>query len=159
MLLALPVVSALRNHVGKVPDRILDPVVRRITEPVLTRLIRRVAYTEGRDEMHAASSAWSINETAMRTKIGFLHALKLFDAYDVLPSITASTLVLSGGKDFLTPREHAEDIVSGIAGAEHIHYPRNGHMLLHEVFDSVTNALDMFVSFAGPASLHAADAR
>ena len=140
-LLSLPIIPALSANVGRVPDRILDPVVRRATSPVITRLVRHVGYTEDRNGVHASSAAWSINASPIRTKIGFLNSLRSFDTYNTLPSITARTTVLSGGKDFLTPKEHAEDITSAIRGAEHIHFPDNGHMLLHEVESAVISHL------------------
>lgn len=140
-LLNLPIVPALSANVGKIPDKIIDPLVRRMTNPVVTRLIKHVGYTEDRNGVQASSAAWSINATPIRTKLGFLNALRSFDAYHILPSITAQTTILSGGKDFLTPRSHADDIASAIRGAKHIHFPENGHMLLHEVESIVTSHL------------------
>ena len=140
-LLNLPFVSALSSNAGMVPDKFLDPLVRRVTSPVVTRLVKHVGYTEDRDGVQASSAAWSINATPIRTKLGFINALRMFDAYHILPSITARTTILSGGKDFLTPRAHADDIASAIRGAKHIHFPENGHMLLHEVESIVTSHL------------------
>lgn len=137
-LLGLPLIPVLSANIGRVPDRILDPVVRRATNPVITHLVKHVGYTEDRSGVHASSAAWSINATPLRTKIGFLNSLRTFDAYSVLPSITARTTILSGGRDFLTPRAHADDIAAGITGSEHVHFPDNGHMLLHEVESAVT---------------------
>lgn len=144
--LALPAVAFLHANVGRVPDRVLDPILRALTEPVVSRIVRHVAYTEDGGKASATAAAWSINATPMRTKIGFLDALKRFDAYETLPRISADTLILSGGKDFLTPKAHSDDMQWLIPNAEHIHYPRNGHMILHEEFSATINALNLFVS-------------
>ena len=58
--------------------------------------------------------------------------MKRFDAYGVLASIRARTVVVSGGTDVFTPLPLARDMVAGIAGARHRHLPAAGHMLLHE---------------------------
>lgn len=144
-LLELPVLNLLRGNVHRMPERLADPLMRRLTGPVVTAMVRHIGYTENRRGIAASASAWSINATPIRTKVGFLNSLATFDARAALASITAQTVVFSGGRDFLTPHSHAEDIVAAVRGARHCHYPTNGHMLLDEVAAAVTDVLSGFV--------------
>jgi pimeloyl-ACP methyl ester carboxylesterase len=72
-------------------------------------------------------------------------ALRRFNAYKVLPAITARTVVVSGGADVLTPTSHALDLIAGIPGATHLQLPSASHMLLHEaplmVFDAINRTI------------------
>ena len=104
---------------------------------------RGAAYTHGHLPAHARSAARAIAGTAYRTKMGFPFALREFDAYDILPTISAQTLVISGGKDALTPVAHSADMAAGIPHAEHLHFPHAGHMVLHEEFDAVVSAMEL----------------
>jgi pimeloyl-ACP methyl ester carboxylesterase len=45
----------------------------------------------------------------------------------------------------LTPHEHAEKLVAGIAGATHRHFPRAGHMLLHQAPRELAEAITEMV--------------
>lgn len=142
-VLFTPLVNAMRAGIPVVPERIIAAYSRAVLASTLRLSVRRAAYVHHHLAEHADVAARAIAGTAYRTKIGFPYALNEFDAYAALPTIAAATLVISGGKDILTPTDHARDIVAGIPNAEHMHFPHAGHMVLHEEFDAVLNALDL----------------
>lgn len=150
-LLDLPLLHAVRSLMALVPERVADPLVRRATGPVVSAMVRHVGYTSDSRGVAANSAAWSVNRTALRTKVGFLSALASFDAYASLSGIPARTVILSGGKDFLTPRAHAEDIATRIPGARHLHFADRGHMLVDEAAESVSQSLRGFIAERGGA--------
>lgn len=142
-LLALPLAGVMRKKMPFVPERLLAATTRAVFAPILTNGVPRAAYTHGHLPAHARSAARAIAGTAYRTKMGFPFALREFDAYDILPTISAQTLVISGGKDALTPVAHSADMAAGIPHAEHLHFPSAGHMVLHEEFHAVVGALEL----------------
>lgn len=139
----LPLASAMRTAPSYLPEKLVAATTRAAFAPLLTASVPRAAYTNGHLAEHARVAARAIAGTAYRTKMGFPLALRDFDAYPVLADITAQTLVVSGGKDSLTPLAHAKDMASLIPGAEHLHFPHAGHMVLHEEFHAVVDALEM----------------
>lgn len=136
-MLATPVTAALQHVVTYLPDLL----VRRLTRPVCTAIGHCVHC--GRDEQATLCSltASAITRTPLSTAIGFLPALRTYDAHHVLPTITAPTVVVSGGADLLTPPVHAREMAAAIPGAEHIHLPNAGHMMLTEAHTAVNDAL------------------
>ena len=88
-----------------------------------------------------AVSAATVNATPVATKAGFLRALRHYNRYQTLSSITATTVVISGGADRLTPPSHASDLAGGIPGAMLVHRPAASHMLLDEAPHVVSNAI------------------
>jgi pimeloyl-ACP methyl ester carboxylesterase len=86
-------------------------------------------------------SAATINATPAATKAGFLRALRHYDQYQTLSSITATTVVISGGADRLTPPSHALDLAGGIPGATLVHRPADSHMLLDEAPHAISDAI------------------
>ena len=76
-----------------------------------------------------------------RKKAGFLRALRNYNQYQTLSSITATTVVISGGADRLTPPSHAHDLAGGIPGAMLVHRPAASHMLLDEAPHVISNAI------------------
>ena len=83
---------------------------------------------------------------SLTTAAGFLLGLKRYDQYGTLASITAKTIVVSGGADFATPISHADDLAAAITGAEHTHLPSAGHMLLQEAPHYVSSAINLAVA-------------
>lgn len=142
-VLALPLIGVMRRNPRLVPESLVEAVTRAVFAPILTNGVPRAAYTHGHLPAHARSAARAIAGTAYRTKMGFPFALREFDAYDILPTISAQTLVISGGKDALTPVAHSADMAAGIPHAEHLHFPHAGHMVLHEEFDAVVSAMEL----------------
>ncbi len=136
-MLATPATAALHHLVAHLPEHL----VRRLTGPVCTAIGHCVHC--GRDEQATLCSltASAITRTPLSTAAGFLPTLRNYDAHHVLPTITAPTVVVSGGADLLTPPVHAREMAAAIDGAEHIHLPNTGHMMLTEAYTAVNDAL------------------
>lgn len=140
-LLANPSARVLYELVQHAPAAKTDRLVRAVTRPLCTALIRRGAYGAATEHARVAVSAAAINASPLATKVGFLQSLRNFDLYHTLGSITATTVVMSGGADILTPPSHARDIADGIPGASLVYLAAAGHMLMHEAPRAVTAAV------------------
>lgn len=57
------------------------------------------------------------------------------DAYDLLPNITAPTLILGGGEDQVLTAEASQEIAARIPQSQLILYPHQGHGLYEEAED------------------------
>ncbi|ORA35517.1 hypothetical protein BST20_18220 [Mycobacterium branderi] len=141
-LLATPAIDILYLLAQHVPHSIAEGAFRLLTRPLCGALVSQWGYGTRRHDALAAISAAAINATPLATKAAALHALRHYDQYRTLKSVTATTVVLSGGADLLTPPSHARDIAAGIAGAIRIHEPQAGHMLLHEALQLVATAIN-----------------
>lgn len=141
--LSLPLAGFMHKRMPALPERVVSATTRAALAPLLTSSVPYAAYTRGHLPEHAKVAARAIAGTAYRTKMGFPFALREFDAYPVLPTISAQTLIVSGGKDVLTPVEHARDMTAMIPSADHLHFPHAGHMVLHEEFHAVVGALEL----------------
>jgi len=93
----------------------------------------------------AAVSASPVHTVSLTTAVCFLPGLKQYDQYQALASISANTIVISGGADITTPAEHARDLVAAIPSATHLHRPTAGHMLIEEEAQCVSNAIDRVI--------------
>lgn len=67
-------------------------------------------------------------------------------AADLLPSITAPTLVVSGGRDLFTPAALGRQLADAIPGAEHLHIPRATHAGLFEYPDLIGDRVTRFLT-------------
>lgn len=94
----------------------------------------------------ARTALTALPTNSLTTAAGFLLGLKRYDRYDTLASITARTVVVSGGTDFATPASHANDLTATIAGAVHMHIPAAGHMLMQEAPQFVSTAINRALS-------------
>jgi len=112
-----------------------------LARPVCEVLVRYGGFGTASRDAHVAVTAATINTTPVATKAGFLRALRHYDQYRTLSSITATTVVVSGGADKLTPPSHAHDLAGGIPGAMLVHRPAAGHMLLNEAPHVISNAI------------------
>ncbi|MGB8402623.1 MAG: alpha/beta hydrolase [Mycobacterium sp.] len=130
-LLGLPFINLLADMLGH-PHHGGDKAVRALVRPVCRTMTRVCGLCEADRDTLTATVANAVYSTPLSTAAGFLPSLKRFDAYSVLASIYARTVVISGGTDVFTPVALARDLVSGIGGAVHRHLPAAGHMLLHE---------------------------
>ena len=101
-LLASPATGALYGLVRRMPRTVTDKAVETITQP-LGAALNRIA---GDRSALAAMAATAVRATSLATATGFLPSLKRYDVYDGLASITAKTIVVSGGTDMLTPASH-----------------------------------------------------
>lgn len=140
-LLENPATDIFYEFADHAPQAVADRVLRALARPVSGALVRFGGYgTTSRDALVALSAA-TINGTPAATKAGFLRALRHYDQYRTLSSITATTVVISGGADRLTPPSHAHDLARGIPGAMRVHRPAAGHMLLDEAPQVISNAI------------------
>jgi pimeloyl-ACP methyl ester carboxylesterase len=136
-LLASPATDALFGLVHRVPRTATDKAVEKITQP-LGAALGRLA---GDRSAVAAMAAAAVRATSLATATGFLPSLKRYNVYDALASITAKTVVVSGGADMLTPASHSRDMTSAISDAVHHHHPTAGHMLLQDAANCVSRAI------------------
>lgn len=139
-LLANPAALVLCDLVQRTPYA-ADGAFRALTGPVCSAMTRYGGYGTAVMEALVAESARSINDTRLRTKVGFLPGLKAYDHYRTLGSVMAKTTIISGGADPLTPPSHARDLAAGIRDATLVYRPTAGHMLLHEEPRLVTEAI------------------
>ncbi len=102
-------------------------------------------YSGGERTGPAAVTASAIHTISLTTAAGFLPSLKQYDQYHALASISANTIVISGGADRTTPADHSLDLSAAIPGATHLHRSTAGHMLLEEDPGCVSGAIDRVV--------------
>jgi len=136
-LLATPATGALFELVHRMPQRATDKAVQKLVRPLGSALARY----SGEGTTAAAVAAAAIRTTSLTTAAGFLPSLKRYDMYHVLSSISAKTLVVSGGTDLLTPASHSRDLAAAIPDAVHLHHPTASHMLLQDAAECVSNAI------------------
>lgn len=134
-LLGLPAVTPLIGMVEHTPTFAL----RQLAKPVCTAMSRWLGCAQDQRLALASVAAEALATTPVRTIVGFLADLAIYD--QELQSIRARTVVLSGGEDVLTPVAHAHDLVAGILGAQHVHVPHAGHMLPQEAPRVVNSAI------------------
>lgn len=149
-LLGLPLLGALAEVVEHTHHG--DRAVRALVRPVCRSVGRVCGLCDADRDTLTATVANAVYTTPLTTAVGFLPSLKSYDAYGVLPTITARTTVISGGADLLTPPAHARDLADGIDGATHRHLPAAGHMLLHEAPHVVANEIARTITIATSAS-------
>jgi pimeloyl-ACP methyl ester carboxylesterase len=140
-LLASPATDIFYELATHAPGAFADRVLRALARPVGGALVRYGGYGAASRDALVAVSAAAVNATPVATKAGFLRALRHYDQYRTLSSITATTVVISGGMDRLTPPSHAHDLARGIPGATRVHRPAAGHMLLDEAPHVISNAI------------------
>ncbi|MFN6548118.1 alpha/beta fold hydrolase [Mycolicibacterium nivoides] len=138
-LLGTPATGALFGMVDHTPEQ----MVRAILGPLCSTLRR---WHHGASAATLATvAADALAAASVATAVGFLPALRDYDQYDMLATIRARTVVLSGGVDPLTPAVHGRDLVAGIPGAELVHLPTAGHMLPqespHVVYEAIRRAI------------------
>jgi len=131
-LLATPATGALFGLVHRMPQRATDKAVQKLVRPLGSVLSR---YSGD------GTAAAAIRTTTLTTAAGFLPSLKRYNVYDALASITAKTIVVSGGADLLTPASHSRDMAAAIPGAIHLHHPTAGHLLLQDAAECVSDAI------------------
>jgi pimeloyl-ACP methyl ester carboxylesterase len=136
-LLATPATGALFDLVHRMPQRATDKAVKALIRPLGVALSRY----SGDGSAVAAVAAAAVRTTSLTTAAGFLPGIKSYSVYHALASITAKTIVISGGTDILTPASHSRDMAATIPGAIHLHHPTAGHMLLQDAAECVSNVI------------------
>jgi pimeloyl-ACP methyl ester carboxylesterase len=113
-LLANPGADILYELANHAPHAVADRVLRALARPICGALIRYGGYgTASRDALVSVSAA----------------------------TVNATTVIISGGADRLTPPSHAHDLARGIPGATLVHRPAALHMLLDEAPHVISNAI------------------
>ena len=82
----------------------------------------------------------------------YVHTLEQIgehDAHDVLPSVRVPLLMLTGGRDLMTPRSAAERIVREVPGAELLVVPGGTHYLAVEYPELVSLRIERFLRDRG----------
>jgi len=141
-LLATPATRMLFEFVHHMPGGAADKAIKALVRPICETITRYPGEAGAERNALAAVAAGAVSSTAMTTAAGFLPSLKHFDQYHTVASITARTVIVSGGADVLTPASHAHDLLAAIPGATHVHRPTAGHMLLQEAPHCVSAAID-----------------
>jgi pimeloyl-ACP methyl ester carboxylesterase len=137
-LLATPGLDMLCAVVDHTPEQVLGAVAG----PLATVLRQYCSHVNPCRATAGSLVASAVATTPLRTAMGFLRSLKVYDQLSGLGAIRARTVIIvSGGADPLTPVAHARELVAGIPGAMHRHVPTAGHMLLQEAPDAVQLAL------------------
>ncbi|MCA4726655.1 alpha/beta fold hydrolase [Mycolicibacterium fortuitum] len=139
-LLALPVVELFAEAVIHVPRHGAERALWAIARSACRTASRLCGYRETERATLASAIDDALRYTSIRTAVGFLLSIKKLDLYNVLPSISAATTVLSGS-DVLTPVVHSNELAAGIPHAVHRHIPEAGHMLLHEAPHAVVSEI------------------
>ena len=136
-LLATPATGALFELVHRLPQQATDKAVQGLIRPLGAALSRYA----GEGSAVAAVTAAALRTTSLTTAAGFLPSLKRYNVSEVLESIAAKTIVISGSTDMLTPASHSRDMTAAIPDAIHLHHPTAGHMLLQEAAQCVSDAI------------------
>ena len=76
---------------------------------------------------------------------GVLYILLLFTTC----TLSAKTIIVSGGTDVLTPASHSREMAAAIPGAIHLHHPAAGHMLLQDASECAGNAIGRAMGMLG----------
>jgi pimeloyl-ACP methyl ester carboxylesterase len=140
-LLATPAPALLAALVANAPAAAVDHAVRALARPACELVARCGRCGSAEREALCSMCAAALSSTTLSTAAGFLPQLRRYDRTGALSAVRARTTVVSGGTDLLTPVTHAAELVAGIPGAAHRHYPRAGHMLLHEAPREVADAI------------------
>ncbi len=141
-LLATPATRMLFELVHHMPGGAAEKAIKALVRPICEAITRYPGEASAERNALAAVAAGAVSSTALTTAAGFLPSLRRFDQYQTVASITANTVVVSGGADVLTPTSHAHDLLASIPGATHMHRPTAGHMLLQEAPHCVSAAID-----------------
>jgi pimeloyl-ACP methyl ester carboxylesterase len=146
-LLAAPGIGGLCRLVEHAPDQAL----RLLSAPACAALGRWWGCGQTQRATLAAVVSAALMTTPTSTAVGFLLALRAFDAYPTLWSIRAHTVVVSGSNDLLTPPEHGRELAEHIPDAAHICVPGAGHMLVQQAPRAVARAIDQAMQPDGDA--------
>ena len=143
-LISTPATEVLFDIVERAPKFVTQRAIRAITRGLSDVLLA----IPGLDAT-ARTALSALPANSLTTAAGFLVGLKRYDRYDTLASITANTVVVSGGTDYATPVSHAYDLAAMISRATHMHIASAGHMLLQEASQNVSRAINLALSGTG----------
>ena len=101
------------------PARDASRTVRLLTTPLRATLALQSG-AHPRSTLSALFTTALAATTSLDTAVGFLPGLRSYDQTSTLGSVSAETIVLSGGADLLTPPSHAHEMAAAIPGATHL---------------------------------------
>ena len=117
----------------------------------LSHRLNRVTGQVGReldyDEMHFMYE--HLGEIDGRTWASMGIAAGQHSAGDLLPTISVPTLVISGGRDSMTPQRVSQQMVDAIPGAEQLVFPKATHTGLLEHPETINETIESFLLRAG----------
>jgi pimeloyl-ACP methyl ester carboxylesterase len=148
-LLATPGIGGLRRLAEHAPDQAL----RALSLPVCAALGRWWGCGQTQRTTLAALTSAALMTTPASTAVGFLPALRVFDAHQTLAQIRARTIVVSGSADMVTPPVHSEELAAQIPGAVHVCVQGAGHMLAQQAPRAVARAIDQAMTLADESRL------
>ena len=137
-LLATPGIVGLSRALEHAPQQAL----RALSAPVCAALTRCLGYGHTQRATLAAMTAAALMTTPASSAVGFLPALRDFNAYPTLGAIRARTVVISGTDDVVTPPVHGRELADQIPGAVHVCVPGAGHMLAQQAPHVIASAID-----------------
>ena len=117
-LLATPATRMLFELVHHMPGGAAEKAIKALIRPMCEAITRYPGEASAERNALAAVAAGAVSSTPLTTAAGFLPSLKHFDQYQTIASITANTVIVSGGADVLTPASHAHDLLAAIPGAD-----------------------------------------
>lgn len=142
-LLATPALGVLAEVVATMPHQLVHDTIRAITAPACRALTRAAGFGVSESVALSGTAAAALSRTTPAAAIGFLPSLRRHNQVAQLRRVTATTVIVSGGKDVLTPQHHADTLIAGIPHAIHLTRPEAGHMLLLEAAQIVTEAINI----------------
>jgi pimeloyl-ACP methyl ester carboxylesterase len=137
-LLATPGIVGLSRLLEHAPQQ----ARRALSAPVCAALSRCLGYGDTQRATLAAMTAAALMTTRASSAVGFLPALRDFNAYPTLGAIRARTVVISGTDDLVTPPVHGRELADQIPGAVHVCVPGAGHMLAQQAPHVIASAID-----------------
>ena len=147
--LAAEGVAAFSSRVTGPAQAVMDLAagLPKLTHAALAAL-RFTSWDVDRDLFAAdvASVAGAPKDAYFRT----MQALASHDASDLLPRISCPTLVVGGGRDWLTPPAASRRMAAAIPGARLLLLPRASHFGLIEEPEVVLDALDVLLAQSPP---------
>jgi pimeloyl-ACP methyl ester carboxylesterase len=131
-----------------IPFELLRPVVRRTANADLGhRIVQliRVAGPKVRPE-HVASHMGQIGELNFSVLWRMMSGLRGHSTADLLPTITAPTLVLAGRRDLFTPPSVQQRMADLVPDAEIAWFDEGGHLLPVEEPDGIVERVTEFLA-------------
>jgi pimeloyl-ACP methyl ester carboxylesterase len=118
--------------------------------PIVHRLAQRTSMV-GEQTPHAAMKPFydHMADIDAPTWLGLARSAAEHSAADLLPTVQVPTLVVTGGRDTLTPPTIGRAMAAGIPGAEYLEIPTATHTGLLDASTAIIGATHRFLHRAG----------
>lgn len=147
--LAFPVVAGAARWAPELFDPLWAAIGPAGLGHALARLARAAGPKASKEDLHPYLKHLRTVDPAVVVLMA--SAMRAHSATDLLPSITAPTLVVAAGADVFTPARCSEAIHHAVAGSELVSFPEAGHTLPVEEPDALGAAIVDFVARRVPA--------